>query len=175
MKGVIINCLEKLVKSKFGTEKWEAVLEGASIERNATFLVQTDVPEETALSILDSLCKTLNLSSTQAADAFGDYWVNDYAPKIYRAFYREADDARSFLLRMDDIHAQTTKSIPNAQPPRFSYEWEDNCTLVIGYKSHRGLVDILMGLIRGVGRYFSENLEVRKINDSTVRVKFLGA
>ena len=73
---------------------------------------------------------------------------------------------------MDDVHTQTTKTIADAKPPEFTYKWKDDNTLIMGYKSHRGLIDIMVGLIRGVGKYYKDDLEVTKISDKEVEIKF---
>ena len=73
---------------------------------------------------------------------------------------------------MDNVHDITTKNIKNARPPRFKYKEVDDKTLIMTYKSHRGLIDILIGLIKGVGKHFNEDLQVRKINDTQVEIKF---
>jgi hypothetical protein len=45
-------------------------------------------------------------------------------------------------------------------------------TLIMHYKSHRGLIDFMVGLIKGVGKYFKENLQVRKLGDKRVEIVF---
>ncbi|MFW6113653.1 MAG: heme NO-binding domain-containing protein [Actinomycetota bacterium] len=79
---------------------------------------------------------------------------------------------KDFLLKMDDVHVKSTKNIDNVRPPRFEYAWEDERTMIMTYKSSRGLVDICVGLIRGVGKYFGEELEVTKISDKDIKVVF---
>ena len=65
-----------------------------------------------------------------------------------------------------------TKNIPNASPPRFDYEWNDTNTLIMKYKSNRNLIDILVGLVKGVGNYFQEDLTVSKTGMDKVQVVF---
>jgi len=112
------------------------------------------------------------ITSQQAADAFGEYWVCNFAPKIYGIYYKEAKNGKDFLLKMDSVHERTAKSVPGAQPPRFEYQQKDDKTLVMIYKSKRGLIDILIGLIKGVGKYYKENLTVTKLGPDRVEIKF---
>ncbi len=172
MKGVIVNCLAELVETKFGVDKWKEALEKAGLPRESTFLVTQDVNDAAVIRVLDSLCKVLNISLQQAADAFGDYWVNVYAPKLYAPYYKDVNSAKEFLLKMDDVHRISTKNIPNAHPPRFDYEWKDDKTLIMTYMSHRNLIDIMIGLIKGVGKYFKEDLQVKKLSDTQVEIVF---
>ncbi len=173
MKGVIVTCLAGLVKENFGRDKWEDALEDAGMDRHAIFSATNVVEDETVLKVVASVHKVLNITPLQAADAFGDYWVNVYAPRIYGAYLQEAKSARELLLGMDKIHETVTSTIPNAQPPRFNYTWKDDNTLIMTYNSPRGLIDFLVGLIKGVGKYFNEKLKVQKISNTDVEIIFL--
>jgi len=76
-------------------------------------------------------------------------------------------------LKMDSVHVATTKSIPGANPPRFEYEWKDEKTLIIlKYKSRRSLVDLMVGLIKGVGKFYKEDLKVTKLGSDKVEIAF---
>ncbi len=172
MKGAIVQCLGDLVKTNFGKDKWEQSLETAGLNKASFFIPVQNVDDEKVLKIIASLCKIANISLTQAADAFGDYWVNVYAPKLYASYYAGAKNSREFLLKMDEIHANVTKNIQNALPPRFEYEWKDNKTLIMKYKSNRGLIDILMGLVKGVGKYYKEDLKITKLSNDKLQIIF---
>ena len=171
MKGVIPDCLEKLVRNKFGDDKWEKSLEIAGLPVKTTFLATQDIPDADVLKVVDAVCKVLNISLQQAADAFGDYWVNEYAVKMYKPYYR-GKSAKEFILNMDNVHVTVTKNIDNAHPPRFDYSWTDDKTLIMTYKSERGLIEFLIGLLKGVGKYYNEDLTVTKISDENVQILF---
>jgi len=172
MKAGIVICLGDMVKEKFGQQKWDAALEGAGLNKNAMFIPIQDVADETIIKIVHSTCKVLDLTIEQATEAFGDYWVNTYAPKIYRTYYRGANSAKDLLLQMDRVHEAVTTNIPNARPPRFSYEWANDKTLLMKYKSTRGMIDILVGCVKGVGKYFNEEVRVRKLSTDKIEVVF---
>ena len=172
MKGVIATCLAELVKDKFGEDKWEAALEGAGLDKKTVFLAVHDIDDEAVLKVVNSVCKVLNISLVQAADAFGDYWVNVFAPRVYGSYYKGADSAKDFLLKMDYVHEATTRTTKGARPPRFEYEWKDNKTLIMKYISHRGLIDFMVGLTKGVGKYYKEDLKVTKLGDDRVEIVF---
>ncbi len=172
MKGVIVHCLQELVTNKFGKDKWRKALETGGYDPGSVFLVTEDFEDAKVLRLIESVCKVLNISLPQAADAFGEYWVCEYAPKIYWAYYKGVKSAKDFLLKMDEVHRLSTETIPNARPPRFQYEWPDNKTMLMKYDSKRGLIDIHVGLVKGVGKYFKEKLQVSKVGDDSVKVVF---
>lgn len=172
MKGVIAACLADLVKEKFGKDKWEASLEAAGLKKTSFFMPTADVDDSTVMELVGAVCKTLGITMAQAADAFGDYWVNVYAPKIYRTYYRGIDNAKDFLLNMDNVHKIVTEKMANARPPRFTFEQPNDNTLIMNYQSKRPLIDFLLGLVKGVGNHFNEKLTVTKLSSSKLKVVF---
>jgi hypothetical protein len=172
MKGVIAACLAELVKEKFGKDKWDAALEDAGLAPTTIFMPSSNIEDEAVLKVVSSACKVLNITMIQAADAFGDYWVTTYAPKVYKAYYRGKPNAREFLTNMDYVHKTVTERVSDAHPPRFDYEWKDDNTLIMSYKSSRGLIDFFVGLVKGVGHHFNEKLVITKLGNTKVKIVF---
>ncbi|MCP4214794.1 MAG: hypothetical protein GY765_09055 [bacterium] len=172
MKGVIVVCLAELIKEKFGKGKWEDALEMAGLKRTSFFMLSANIDDATVMKVVNCVCRVLKITLAQAADAFGDYWVNDYAPRIYKAYYRGKNSAKEFLMDMDNVHITVTKKVEGSAPPRFEYELQEDNVLVMTYKSSRGLIDFFVGLVKGVGRYFNEDLKVRKIDSTKVKITF---
>jgi hypothetical protein len=172
MKGTIVKCLEELVITQFGRDKWEKSLSDIGLDASTVFWPRADIDDGQVLKLVGALCGNLDISLPQAADAFGDYWVNVYSQKMYPLYYERNATARDFLLDMDTVHTEMTRSMQNARPPKFEYEWKDEKTLVMHYKSHRGLLDFVVGLVRGVGKRYDEALQVTKIDPDRVQIVF---
>jgi hypothetical protein len=172
MKGTIVKCLEELVVGQFGKDTWKKSLEDAGLHKLTIFLPMAQVDDSQVVKVVEALCKNLNISLAEAADAFGAYWVNVYAQKLYPQFYARNKTARDFLLDMDNVHLQMTRTMTDAKPPRFHYEWKDDKTLIMHYESHRGLVDFAVGLTKGVGKFYKENLQVAKLGTDRIQIVF---
>ncbi len=172
MKGVIVACLSQLVQENFGEQKWEEILQRCGMDPRKRFMATEDVEDQKTVDMLEKTCEVLGISMGKAADAFGDYWVNVYAPKIYGIYYKNVNNFRDFLTRMDDVHVKSTKTLENARPPRFEYSWKDDHTLIMTYKSSRGLIDVCVGLVKGVGKYLGEDLKVTKLSSDKIEVVF---
>lgn len=172
MKGTIVKCLEELVVSKFGKDKWEKSLADAGLKKNTMFFTISDVEDAQVMKVVGAVCANLGISLTQAADAFGDYWVNTYSQKMYSQFYQKNKTAREFMLEMDNVHVNMTKTMKDAKPPRFTYEWKNDKTLVVNYNSNRGLIDFAVGLTKGVGKYYREQLSVSKLSPERFQIVF---
>jgi hypothetical protein len=173
MKGPIVQCFQELVTNRFGKDKWEKSLTAVGLDPRTRFLPIQNVDDSAVMALLEAVCKQVGLSMSEIADAFGEYWVADYSQRLYSHFYSKYSSAREFLQGMDEVHVSMTQNIEGAMPPRFDYTWEGDNTLLMHYKSHRPLIDFVVGLAKGVGKYFNEHLEVTKVDDHTVQIVFL--
>lgn len=172
MKGTIVLCLERLICSKFGQESWQTIRTEAGVPATKMFLPFEDVDDAIVMKLIRALCATLHLSLSQAADAFGEYWVMTYSQEMYQQHYQKHKTAKEFLLALDGIHVLMTRTMQNAHPPRFEYKWKDEKTLIMQYASQRHLVDLAVGLIKGVGKLYRESLQVTKLGEDRIQVLF---
>lgn len=172
MKGIVIDCLKNLVSENFGIEKWNEVmkLSGASPDRK--YQINDDVDEELTLKMFAITCQVTGLSFEQACDAFGDYWVGSYIPKLYPEFYTGIKSTKEFLLKLDHIHASIASRLSDAKPPRHSYGWKGANTLLMSYRSERDLIELFIGAIKGAAKYFKEEIRVREIDRQSVEIDF---
>jgi hypothetical protein len=162
-----------MAQSRYGKEVWEKALQEAGIKLGA-ILATDDVDDTIALKVVGSLCKIQGLDLPTLGDHFGDFWISEYTQKVYPHYYRFFKNARELLTGVDKIvHENVAETIPNARPPRFECTWKDEKTLIMRYISHRGLIDFAVGIIKGVGKHYKENLKVQKIGKDTIEVTFL--
>ena len=170
MKGTIVKCLEELVKTKFGEDKWKAILTKAGMDPKSVFMVTAVVPDADVLKLVGTTAEVLGVSATAAMDAFGEHWATVYAPKLYSVYFEKAKNAREFLLNLDKVHTVMTKTA-GATPPHFVYEQPSPNELVMHYKSPRGLVALMPGLIQGVAKFYKEKVAI-KLSGDTIHLTF---
>ena len=171
MKGTIVCCTQELVVKKFGAAKWKETLKAAGIPETRLFSTLEDVSDTEILAILKGVSSVMAIPMNDVMNAFGEYWSTEYAPSIYKSYFDKARSTREFLLCLDDIHVAMTRSMKNAKPPRFTYEWQGEKHLVMHYSSSRGLVALMPGLIRGLGKRFKDNPTV-SLKNNDVHVTF---
>ena len=172
MKGTIVIALQDLVKNKFGQENWTNILKKSDLPTDKVFYGHHDVDDSIVMTLIQNTCEVLGITLEQAAEAFGNYWMNEYAPKKYFAFFIGKKTAKDFLLDMNRLHSKITDKIENARPPIFEYEELDNNKITMSYSSSRGLEPIWIGMIKGVGTYFKEDIKIKKIGKSKVELIF---
>lgn len=171
MKGVIANCLCEMVVNRFGQKKWNNILIKSGLPANQQFYNHHDIDDAMILKVVGKTCEELGITLEQAADAFGDYWMTVFAPKKYYAFVLSHSSAKSFLLSMDSVHTKVTNS-ENANPPGFTFEELDKNRITMTYLSKRNLEVFWIGLIKGVGNYFKEKIDIKPITKSKVELTF---
>jgi hypothetical protein len=152
--------MEELVTKKFGIEKWKQSLKNAGLPENRFFTTSEDVAEPEILAIMKGIGASASISMDQVYEAFGEYWSSIYAPSLYDVYFAKAKSTREMLANLDTIHVAMTRTIKNARPPRFRYEWKGENTLIMHYDSSRGLIALMPGLIRGLGKYYKDKPKV---------------
>jgi hypothetical protein len=172
MKGTIIVCLQELVVERGGIETWQRTLSEANIDTASMFMLNQDVDEAESAALFKASANVLELPWEQLCDAFGHHWCVVYAPKIYRSFYSKHKDLRTFILDINDMHARMTAALPRARPPRFRTEAIGTKSLLVHYESTRGLIDLAIGLSRGMAVYFQESVSIEKLSASQFRIDF---
>lgn len=172
MKGVIVNCFEELVITKFGKDKLMKIRKLSQIKEGTIFLAHQDVEDTIVLMLIQSYCTEIAITMKDFSLLFGDYWVNHFSQRIYSHYYTSSKNSREFLLSMNDLHKSVTEKIPGARPPQFFFQNINEKTIGITYKSHRGLIELLIGLIHGVGNYYKEKLIVEKESETQLKVHF---
>jgi hypothetical protein len=170
MKGIIVISVKSLVKEKFGLEKWFEILEASGIDRFINLNASIDFDDDLFFKVAENACKILEITPKQLTDAFGEYWVNEYAPRIYPNFYEDLNSSRDYILKVNEIHKFITKNMQNSKPPRFEYDWLNENHLKIHYISDRNMIEFFIGLLKGIRTYFKDEFEVKKLNDSEVEV-----
>ena len=172
MKGTVITCLREVVLKASDEATWQACLADAKLPPFTIFTLAEDVPDAQTMAIVHAVCTRLGLSAAQAGDAFGAHWINGYAPRLYKHLFSKYKSARELFTDINNMHDRVTRHVPDAKPPRFRLEWQTPTNLVMHYESHRGLIDIAVGMARAVGGFYGEDLVVTKVSEKSLRIIF---
>lgn len=160
MKGVINKGIQELVETKFGSEQWEKIKSLAGCDE-PFFSISEDYPDKMTIDLVNSASEVLGIPLETVMVEFGKFWVLNTGKTSYPTYFKFVGlSPREFLLNMNRVHRQVTRSIPNAKPPSLLYEELPDGRLLIHYKSERLLCPVLYGLILGVGLYFEQELKV---------------
>ena len=171
MKGAVVKAVEKLVISKTSVETWENILVEAGFKKERLFLIRDNVDDSLTIKLITITARTLGVELLELFDIFGDYWINTFTSNIYAPFYENIKTGKEFLLELDTIHVSITEMMNDATPPRFDYEEIDDNTLIVTYKSERGLIELFMSIARALFVKYQEKVKIEKIDEQ--KVKFI--
>ena len=171
MKGTIMKCIEEMVKKKFGADKWSQILKNSGMPENLFVMTSGDFPDAQIMEVIKNAGPVLGVTMDQVFEAFGDYWSTVYAPDVYQVYFKKSKNAKEFLLNLDPVHVVMTKSVPGANPPRFTYEDKGEKYLVMKYNSARGMVALMPSLVRGIAKKYGEKADVT-VQGNDVHIKF---
>jgi hypothetical protein len=175
MHGTISCCLTDLVVEVYGAATWDEIVSVADRDApapQALRIARSDVESVETLALIDATCKVLGISLAEIADLLGEYWCCVYAPHVHDISWNEFGSAREWLEALDEVHGPMRPSNPEAAPARSLCDWRDDKTVRVEYRSDRGLIDLYVGLVRGVGTALGESLRVTKVTSSAVEVVF---
>jgi hypothetical protein len=163
MKGIINKGIQEMIEAKYGTETWEKVKSLAGCEETF-FAISLDYPDEITLDLVKAASEVSGLSIETVMIEYGKFMVPNTLKKYYPTYFKLAGSSpREFLLNMDRVHEQATRSVSKSMPPRFDYEELPDGRLLMHYYSKRGLCAVFHGLILGVGILFDRELQVREV------------
>ncbi|HEX5684030.1 MAG TPA: heme NO-binding domain-containing protein [Ideonella sp.] len=164
MYGLVNQALEDFVKKGFGNTAWNRIREGAGI-RLDMFVSMDSYPDETTHRLVRSASEVLDLDSSEILEGFGEHWVLYTAQAGYGEMLAMfGSDLRSFLNNLDNMHSHVAMSFPALRPPSFEVEQiEGDPGLLLHYRSERaGFAPMVVGLIKGLGKRFSQEVSVRQ-------------
>ncbi len=162
MKGVINKGIHEFVEARFGVEVWERIKQQAGCAE-PFFVTSEEYPDAMTLALVAAASEVTQLPADAVLEEFGKYWVPNTGRSTYPTFFQLAGATpREFLKSLNRVHAQVTRNLPGATPPRFEFEDLPGGALRMHYHSARGLCPVFRGLIEGVGIHFGQELRVNE-------------
>lgn len=156
MKGTVVMTWLNSIKDLYGNDVLSKALSQNGWQEDFVINPLENIEDKGVHRIIESV-GALTGKSTQAI------W-KDIGRSNIKSFHKwfpsyfERSSLKSFLMVMDDVHAQLTKMIPGAKPPRLiARELSDN-EIEIKYSSFRGMFDYFLGLLEGSAAFFNEKI-----------------
>jgi len=183
MYGLVNQALEDFVRRGFGDTAWQQIRETADISLEM-FVSMDSYPDEMTFKLVVAATEVLNLDAARILEAFGEHWVLYTAQEGYgQMLSMFGSNLEEFLLNLDNLHSHVGLTFPALRPPSFQVERiDDGHGLLLHYRSERtGLAPMVVGLLKGLGRRFSQDIEIRQtahrgLDDHDVfRIDYVGA
>ncbi|HEY9627943.1 MAG TPA: heme NO-binding domain-containing protein [Coleofasciculaceae cyanobacterium] len=161
MYGLVNKAIEGMIRSQFGDATWETIKQTAAVP-DEVFISMEAYPDDLTHRLVRAASQTLDLSTAEIMQAFGEYWVHYTAQEGYGELLEMAGDTLpDFLQNLDNLHAHVGVVFPQLQPPSFECTELEAESLNLHYRSSReGLGEMVIGLVKGLGTRFDTPVEV---------------
>lgn len=164
MYGLVNQALEDFVRRGYGDAAWTKIRDNAGVNLDM-FVSMDSYPDEVTYKLVGAATEALSLDASHILEAFGEHWVLYTAQAGYGEMLGMfGTDLRSFLDNLDNLHSHVAMSFPALRPPSFAVEQiEGDPGLLLHYRSERaGLAPMVIGLLKGLGKRFSQEISVRQ-------------
>lgn len=164
MYGIVNKVIKDYLVSHHGEEFWREVTKAIDIDENVFVLDQTH-PDEITFALIARAAEVLNISERELNLALGEHWVLETGLVNAGVIMRSAaDDLKGFLTVLPNIHARVMLAYPLARAPEFHCSDVSDRSMRLHYHSERdGLTDYMEGLLRGLGKFYETDIEIKRI------------
>ena len=160
MKGIVFNAAEQVVVDEFGEDAWEAILADTGLTGAYTSL--GTYPDSDLSAIVVAASDRLGIPVDDVLRFVGRHglaYLSDRHPQYLQAH----DSPTSFLHSLNSVvHPEIRKIMPEASPPDFRAMDADRGSLLLEYRSQRGLCMLAEGFALGVGDHYGYDFDVRQ-------------
>jgi hypothetical protein len=166
MYGLVNKAIKDLVVSNHGIEKWKKICEMSHFYEE-DFVGMNPYPDALTYNLVKNASIVLKADAAQILELFGEYWILYTADEGYGDLMDLTGSSfTEFLGNLDMLHNRINNIMPDLAAPQFSIRNEKENSVELEYRSHReGLVPMLFGLIRGLGKRFDMVVKTEHIQE----------
>ncbi len=158
MKGTVVGTWFNTIAQFYGQEILDEALHEYGWSPLRIITPMEDIPDREPFQIIELVAKKAGKSTAEVWRAIGRSNITAFH-EAYPSYF-ERDNLRDFLLMMDEVHAQLTRKIAGANPPRLIPSKINSKQIELHYISNRGLFDYFLGLLEGCGEFFNEKIDI---------------
>lgn len=174
MKGTVVSTWVESCRKLFGDTIVNNALRAYGLSNDHIFTPLEDVEDRIAQGIVDHIGNACGKSHRDIWVTMGEENIKTFS-KNYPGFFHH-ESAYQFLKSMNDVHVIVMKRFKGAVPPVLDVAPVSSHDIIFTYRSKRGMIDYLTGLINGVARYFKEDIKVeietQQENETKLKLTF---
>ena len=171
MLGLINDCAEQLVITKFGLDAWHAIKEATACPvKDYCFEQHGHYPDSATVDIVVAASQALSVTVDDVLELFGQFFLQYTIDKGYDNLLRcQGSTLRLWLSNLNAMHDHLQSSMPAGSFPVF---WCENCetekgSIILHYYSVRGalLKSVVVGIVKEVAKtYFDVEVGMIMLN-----------
>lgn len=162
MKGIVFTEFLEMVEEKFGFLVADQIVQQSSLPSGGTYTAVGTYPHAEMVTLVVSLSKAIEVEVPVLLKTFGKHLFPRFA-QGYGQFFAEVTDPFVFLESLENyIHVEVKKLYPDAELPSFESHSPAPNTLVMEYRSERGMADFAEGLLEGCFEHFNQPVSISR-------------
>ncbi len=159
MHGVVHSLLQQFIVETYTKEVWDKVYISAKLQTKE-YLPSNIYGDEEFSKVVIETSKILNKSGEILQEEFGEFML-PHLMKMYSSFVKPTWKALDFLENVEEvIHRTVRLKNYGAHPPTLFVKRINSKEIELEYNSPRKMTHLLLGMIRGTGKYYNENLVI---------------
>ena len=165
MYGMVNLAIQEFVSGHYGQDVWEAIC-SKTPATHGPFLTMEQYPDQLSVDLLVAASELVGKSVSELLEELGEYWIGFAQRSGYGELMEVlGNDVFEALQNLDNLHTRVGCAFPDLLPPSFWVTDIHGDSLVLHYQSERvGLDSMVIGLVKGLGRRFSQNVAVQQID-----------
>ncbi|MCQ1528442.1 heme NO-binding domain-containing protein [Lutispora saccharofermentans] len=161
MKGTVVSTWINSLRNLYGDEIVNSCLRIIGWQEDRVISPLEEIDDKEPAKLIEEIGKKVGKSTEEIWRKVGRSNIESFF-KWFPSYF-ERRNVKAFLLMMDDVHAQLTRMIKGANPPRLIATDLSEKEIEMKYISKRGLFDYFLGLLEGCGDFFKEKIQVQEL------------
>ncbi len=174
MRVIYLTAIKEWITNKYndGLKLWKEIAEELGIGVDSFNNQDNYISFQRLKLLLNISAKKIKKSEFDLSVEFLQYWLTDFAPRLFQSLARSAGSVKEFLFNYVKLNNELCQFIPNnSYIFKIDLKENDKQTLTAVYGNEKSLVDII-GLLRGIGAYYKEQYTIKKINPFSIEIHF---
>jgi hypothetical protein len=162
MKGMVFTEFLEMVEQTWSADLVDELIESSDLPSGGVYTAVGTYDHKEIVALVQALSARTGMSVPELVKAFGGYLFGRFRVQ-FPEFFASATSAFDLLASIDrHVHREVVKLYPDAQVPRFDTHRPDARTLVMVYRSPRGMEDLAEGLIRATIEHYGQPMAVER-------------
>ncbi|MFC0337184.1 Haem-NO-binding [Kushneria avicenniae] len=158
MKGIIFNMFNDIVVSRFDEQTWEDILDHARV--SGAYSSVGNYADQDMFALVNAACEHLEMTPQECLQWLGREMLPQLG-RLYPGMLEHYQSTFSTLKALNNvIHPEVVRYHPDAIVPVFHYHEVSDNSMVMEYRSARGICSFAHGLMLGCSDYYNEAAEI---------------
>jgi hypothetical protein len=159
MHGIVFAELKKFVDTNYDHSVWLELLSASGLN-GRTYLPNLPYPDEELVEIVSQACIRTGASKETLLESFGRFIVPDLLA-IFKYTINPTWKTLDLIENVENvIHKAVRINNKGATPPMLKVSRVSKSLIEIVYQSPRKMEHLGVGIIKGIGHYFNEKVDV---------------